>query len=91
MFVEEQFSDGIMYQMIQLNFSRVKYQTKPDFSPPKLCNTGQNYAELKMNNLLFDTMRAAVKLSFDNVKDGNWMGKNAEYCLQKKGIDSMLT
>ena len=63
------------------HFNRVKYQTKPDFYPPKLCNAGKNYTDLNMKKLSFETMRDAVKLSFDNVKTGCWTTKNAEYYL----------
>ena len=31
-----------------------------------------------MKKFSFDTMRAAVKLSFDNIKTGHWTKKNAE-------------
>ena len=73
------------------DFNRVKYQIKPDFYPPKLCDPGQNYVELNTKKLSFKTMHATVKLSFDDVKSGHWTNKNDEYYLQMEGIDGMLT
>ena len=73
------------------DFNRVKYETKPDFYPPKLFNAEQNYFKLNMKKLSFKTMSASIKSSFDNVKTSRWMKKKTEYYLQIEGIVGMLT
>ena len=44
-----------------------------------------------MKKLLFDSMNAAIMLTFNKLKMSSLMKKSAEYYLQTEGINSNIT